>query len=144
MKCPGWASPSSNLGDPAHRAQGSGLGLAISRRIIQAMGGVWGVESQVGRGSSFWFDLPCAVSGAEVAGPAPLQASAPAEPAWQWPDTSRTRALRALAARGDMFGLQKEVEQWVAESPLPPPQAAKLLELARGFRVKTIQSLLNP
>lgn len=36
---------------------GSGLGLAITRRLVEAQGGVIGVESQNGRGTEFWFTL---------------------------------------------------------------------------------------
>lgn len=41
-----------------HHADGSGLGLSIARRIVEKLGGRIGVESEPGRGTKFWIELP--------------------------------------------------------------------------------------
>jgi len=38
--------------------EGTGIGLAIVRRAAERMGGEVGLQSEVGRGSRFWVELP--------------------------------------------------------------------------------------
>lgn len=39
---------------------GMGLGLALAKQLVEVLGGRIEFESELGRGSRFWFDLPCA------------------------------------------------------------------------------------
>ncbi len=45
--------------DDASR-EGTGIGLTITRRLVEAMNGRIGFETEVGKGTSFWIDFPIA------------------------------------------------------------------------------------
>jgi signal transduction histidine kinase/CheY-like chemotaxis protein len=84
----------------SRRFGGTGLGLAICKRLVDAMRGEIGVESRVGEGSLFWFELRL------------VRIALEAEPAPLVPDPALPR--RALVA--DDIAVNREVLQKMLEA----------------------------
>jgi signal transduction histidine kinase len=49
-------------GGLSKQVQGTGLGLALTKRLVEAQGGTVGVLSVLGKGCTFFADLPCSVN----------------------------------------------------------------------------------
>ncbi|MBB5517054.1 PAS domain S-box-containing protein [Rubricella aquisinus] len=107
---------------------GTGLGLSIAKRFITALGGQIGVESDLGKGCTFWIELPLI-----EATPAPEEATAQTQPDMQ-------RALNILLVEDNEINriVAREMLQQEGHSVTEAYDGKQGADLAKLYRFDLI------
>jgi CheY-like chemotaxis protein len=130
--------PFNRLGKEAGSEEGTGIGLVVTKRLVELMGGSIGVDSAVGVGSVFWFELSLTAATKLATHEAEHVALA------QMPDGAQQRTL--LYVEDNPANLEL-VEQIIARRPdlhlLSAADGSLGIEFARAYLPEVILMDIN-
>ena len=132
--------PFNRLGQEAGGEEGTGIGLVMTKRLVELMGGVIGVQSAIGVGSEFWVELLLAAERELALGTTGTAELHPAQ-------LKNDAALRTLLYVEDNPANLKLVAQLIARRPnmclLSAADAVRGIELARDRQPAVILMDIN-
>jgi signal transduction histidine kinase/ActR/RegA family two-component response regulator len=130
--------PFNRLGQEASAEEGTGIGLVVCKRLVEIMGGAIGVESTVGKGSTFWIELDLAAEPMRLDDvPGPASAASPVQ----------AEVLHTLLYVEDNPANLMLVEDLIARRPdialLSARDGVRGVEMARATRPDVILMDIN-
>lgn len=142
--------PFEQAGNLQNQLGGSGLGLSISAQLIQLMGSDIHVESKVGEGSTFWFELLTDVFDTEAEfnmvsiSPALKRELAPASQLTMLiPPSEEMETFYQLALAGNVRNINQYARTLMARDPRYKGFADKLCFLAEDYQTRAILALIE-
>ncbi|WP_262966813.1 hybrid sensor histidine kinase/response regulator [Methylobacter psychrophilus] len=134
--------PFNRLGQENGATEGTGIGLVVTKRLVELMGGVIGVESTIGVGSVFWIELIASTSSQYLSNMIIESALTVVQIPFQ-----NNTILHTLLYVEDNSANLKLVEQLIARRPdmklLSAGDGLMGIEIARKFQPKVILMDIN-
>jgi PAS domain S-box-containing protein len=132
--------PFNRLGQETGDEEGTGIGLVVARRLVGLMGGIIGVDSEVGAGSVFWIEMT-------LCAPPQLVDAKAGSVKLSLPPVAAGAALRTLLYVEDNPANLRLVEELIARRPdlrlLSAAEGNLGIELAREFLPEVILMDIN-
>lgn len=142
--------PFEQVGQAKQKAQGTGLGLAITRQLLSLMNAEVKVESECGKGSTFWFDLTLPIvqttlaeteSHTQAIIEQELDEASPS--IFIAPPTEQLELIYELASLGRMSALRHRLSYIEQLDHQYTPFANQVRELASMFEDEKILALIK-